>query len=91
MKNLKCVNDNILIELPSIEEKTAAGIIKTEEMLAAEQKDTNVVTILSVGDAVTKVKANDKIMIRNTSVPIFEYDGVRYGGIKEYDVFCIVK
>ena len=89
--NLNCVKGNILIELPEIKETTESGIIKSEEMMAAEYKDSNVVKVLSVGEEVTVVKKGDRVMIKNTHVPIFEHEGKRYGGISEYDVFCIVK
>jgi len=88
---LNCVGDNILIVLPEVKEKTESGIIKTDEMIAEEAKDNHIVTVASVGSDVTKVKVGDRIMVRNTHIPIYEYEDVRYGGIKEYDVFCIVK
>lgn len=94
MKDVKlnCVGDNILITLPEIKEKTESGILKTEEMIAEEMEkmDSHITKVISVGDNVKSVKVGDSIMIRNTQVPIYSVNGIRYGGIKEYDVFCIV-
>jgi len=90
---VSCVGDNILITLPEVKEETAGGIIKDEATLAEEAKDamdSHVTEVVSVGEEVKKVKVGDKIMIRNAQVPIYTVDGVRYGGIKEYDIFCVV-
>lgn len=94
MKDVKlnCVGDNILITLPEVKEKTESGIYKTEEMIAEEMEkvDSHITTVVSVGESVTKVKVGDRIMIVSTRVPIYSVEGIRYGGVKEYDVFCIV-
>jgi co-chaperonin GroES (HSP10) len=92
-QKLNCVGDNILITLPEVKEKTEAGIIKSDEMLAEEASkvDSHITTVISIGENVQNVKVGDKIMINNTQVPIFTINGVRYGGIKAYDVFCIVE
>lgn len=87
-----CVGDNILITLPEVNEKTESGIIKDEETIAKELEamDSHITTVVSIGENVKTVKEGDKIMIRNAQVPIFTVNGVRYGGIKEYDVFCVI-
>lgn len=87
-----CVGDNILITLPEVSEKTESGIIKDEDMIAKElsEMDSHVTTVISAGENVKSVKEGDKIMIRNAQVPIFVINGVRYGGIKEYDIFCVI-
>lgn len=90
-KELKCVGDNILIKLPEVSEKTEGGIIKSEEMLQEEEKEHNIVEVVDVGEDVSKVKVGDKVMLNSPRVYIHNYKDVRYGGIKEYDVFCVVK
>lgn len=90
---VNCVGDNILITLPEVKEETPGGIIKDQETLAKEAKeamDSHITEVVSVGEDVKKVKVGDKVMIRNAQVPIYTVDGVRYGGIREYDVFCVV-
>ncbi len=90
---VNCVGDNILITLPEVKEETSGGIIKDQETLAKEAKeamDSHITEVVSVGEDVKRVKVGDKVMIRNAQVPIYTVDGVRYGGIREYDVFCVV-
>ena len=89
---IKCLGDNILIRLPEIEEKTEGGIIKDQAMIEAEQEamDSQVVEVVEVGEKVTSVKKGDKVLIRNPRVGVYMIDGVRYGGIVEYDIFSIV-
>lgn len=93
MEKINCVGDNILITLPEVKETTEAGIIKTEDMLAAEieDMDSQITSVVSVGENVKAVKEGDRIIIRSHKVPIFIVNGVRFGGIKEYDIFCIVE
>ena len=83
---------NIMFILPEVEEKTEGGIIKTDEMLAAEalEMDSKILTICSKGEDVDKYEVGDNILITNANVPIFTIDGVRYGGVRDYDVFCVV-
>lgn len=90
---IDCVGDNILITLPDVKEETESGIIKDEATLAKEAKeamDSHITEVVSVGENVKTVKVGDKVMIRNAQVPIFTVNGTRYGGIKEYDVFCVM-
>lgn len=94
MKDVKlnCVGDNILITLPEVKEKTESGIIKSDEMIEEEMGsvDSHITKVVSIGDNVKMVKVGDSIMIRNAQLPIYTVNGIRYGGIKEYDIFCIV-
>jgi co-chaperonin GroES (HSP10) len=91
MSKIVCVGDNILVKLPEISKVTEAGIIKTDDMIAAESKDSNILEVVVAGPDCKTIRAKDKILIRNTHLPIFEIDGQRYGGLREFEVFCIVK
>lgn len=95
MKNRKieCLGDNILVKLPEVKETTEAGIIKSADMLEQEaaKNDEMILEVVGVGPSIHTLRPGDKILIRNTHIPIYTIDDVRYGGIKEYDVFGIVK
>jgi len=93
MNKLECIGDNIMFELPDVAEKTKGGIIKPEEVIvqeAAKQEDLEIVKIISVGKNVKTVKIGDSIFLSSPRVAIYTFEGKRYGGIKEYDIFAKV-
>jgi len=90
-KDLRCIGNNILVLLPEIDDKTAAGIIKSPEMLEEEEGKLHIVKVVSTGEEVTKVKEGDEVILAVPSVAIINYEGIRYGGLTEYGVFCVVE
>ncbi len=94
MNKLECIGDNIMFELPDVEAVTEGGIIKPEEVIvdeAAKQEDLEIVKIVSVGENVRTVSVGDKIFLSTPRVAIYTFEGKRYGGIKEYDIFAKIR
>lgn len=93
MNKLQCIGDNIMFELPDVAETTEGGIIKPEEVIieeAAKQEDLEIVKIISVGVNVKSVKVGDSVFLSSPRVAIYTFEGKRYGGMKEYDIFAKV-
>ena len=84
--NFQPINDNILIGLPMIEDKTTSGIIKSPEQIALEakekQKDDYVVG-LGVGALVRDIKVDHKIMVNASQLRMVTIEGKSYGVITE--------
>lgn len=98
-KNIVCLHDRIMMELPTISETTTeAGVIIPESVNAEEeqkklsQEEGKLVAIATfVGPEVKTVKVGDLLELDNASVPIITIEGVRYAVAREYNVICIVK
>ncbi len=89
----KCTLDNVFISLPEVSDETDAGIIKSEEMKAAEaaEKGSEMIAIIAgVGPNVTIAEVGDEVIINNHQLPIVEVHGKRYAAIKDYNIICIV-
>ena len=70
----------VLAVMPEIDEKTAKGIIKSEAMIAKERAEMKqYLTILAVGDEVTKIKVGDKVITgQNTTFLAVPVNDVKY-------------
>ena len=91
---LVCKGDNILFALPGAEQKKGEGkVILSDEDKAQRdaELDIKIVEVLSVGSGVHTCEAGDNIMLRNNRLAVYEHEGVRYGGVSAYDVFCVVE
>lgn len=69
--NFQVLGTMVLVELPVIEKTTKGGIIKASSMIAEEeQKQSNFLTVISIGEDVKTIKKGDKVFIRNSNHPI---------------------
>ena len=83
---MKPVNDNIIIQLPPVETTTSSGFVIPESAVKPPQ----IATIIAVADDQTKVKADQKIIIRQQAGQIFEHDGEEFRLIHISDVMAIL-
>jgi len=84
--NFQPINDNVLLELPQIEEETKSGIIKSEEQIAREAKSKqqdDYVNVVGVGALVKEIKVDHKVMVNASQINMFAIDGKPYGIITE--------
>ena len=64
MTNFKPLGSNVLIEVPMIEEKTKAGIIKSASQIEAEKNAADkFLEVIAVGEAVKDISVGDKVML----------------------------
>jgi co-chaperonin GroES (HSP10) len=82
--NFRPFNGYLLLEIPSIKDKTETGIIKSEEMIKEEKKkNDNFVTIAAIDEKIARkdrdVEVGDKVIVEVSRVRIIEIDGVEYG------------
>lgn len=67
----------ILVEVPTVEEKTKAGVIKSASMVEEEKKkNISFLKVLAVGDEVTTIKVGDYVLAAKGD--IFSLDGEDY-------------
>jgi len=77
--NFKPMNQNILIYAPTISDKTKAGVIKSDQMIAEEKKKTDwFLEVAAVSSEVTDIKVGDKVFIGAGNLSGIELDGVNY-------------
>ena len=70
----KLLGTNVAIEVPIVDEKTKAGVIKSQEQIEIEKKNTDVLlNVLEVGDGVTKVKKGDKIFLTHIHFDVYSF------------------
>jgi co-chaperonin GroES (HSP10) len=83
---MKPVNDNLIIQLPPVETVTESGFMIPESAVKVPQT----ATVIAVADDQTKVKAGDKLIIRQHAGQTFEHDGDTYQLIHLSDVMVIL-
>lgn len=77
--NFKPLNQNILIKAPEVSEKTSAGVIKSEAMIAEEKKKADkFLEVVAVSDDVTDIKVGDKVLIGPGNLHLIEIDEIPY-------------
>ena len=88
--NFKPLNGILVLELPSIDEKTESGIIKSPEMVKEEEKKTdNFLVIKALADNVNAklelpegtIKVGDKVLVELQQANLLEVDGINYVSI----------
>lgn len=91
---LKPLNDNVILQKPKIEDKTASGII-----LTTSKDEPDYAFVVEVGDGIvvdgkkipTNVKKGDKVIFKKYSTTDFKYDDEEYLVISEKDILAIIK
>jgi co-chaperonin GroES (HSP10) len=92
---IKAANDNVIVLIPKIEEKTESGLFKGDSVTKEEVKKNTKLTlkVVSVGPACKGVEVGDNILVERTvqELPLeCVVPGMVYGKVKAYDVVCIV-
>ena len=92
---IKAANDNVIVLIPKIEEKTESGIIVGDEVVKDKMKQVTKLTleVVSVGPNTQGIEVGDQILVeRNvTELPLpCSKTGYVYGKVKAYDVVCVV-
>lgn len=91
---LKPLNDNVILQKPKIEDKTASGII-----LTTSKDEPDYAFVVEVGDGIvvdgkkipTTVKKGDKVIFKKYSTTDFKYNDEEYLVISEKDILAIIK
>lgn len=86
MTLLKPVNDNLIIQLPPVENVTESGFMIPESAVKPPQT----ATVIAVSDEQTKVGAGDQVIIRQHAGQTFEHQGDTYQLIHLSDVMAII-
>jgi co-chaperonin GroES (HSP10) len=77
--NFKPVNDIVLVEAKIVDEKTAAGIIKTEKMIEDEKNKMDLfLKVAAVSDDITDIQVGDEVLISGGHHNAVVLDGVTY-------------
>lgn len=80
-------NKDILVNVPKIQDKTEAGIIKPDSILKEEKEKTDLFfEVLLIGENCEYVKIGDKVYIRSGKHPQVLIDEVPYLLINESNV-----
>lgn len=62
---IKPLNDQILISVPKVNEKTSSGIIKDKSTIASEKKDMEKpYSVVAVSSKIEGIKAGDKVFLK---------------------------
>lgn len=83
---MKPVNDNLIIQLPPVENVTESGFMIPESAVKAPQT----AKVIAVSDEQTKIKAGDSLIIRQNAGQTFEHDGDTYQLIHISDIMAIL-
>ena len=84
--NFQPINDNVLIDLPQIEDKTTGGLIKSPEQIEAESKakqQDDFVVVVGAGELVKSIKVGHKVMVNAAQIKMIMIEGKPYGLITE--------
>jgi co-chaperonin GroES (HSP10) len=80
IENLHPVDQYILVKLPKIEDKTAGGIILTENVVDQEQSGTSVGEVIKLGDSAI-IQYGNKVVEIGDTVMFQRYAGNMFNGI----------
>ena len=71
MINFKPFANNVLIEVPMIEEKTKSGIIKAKSQIEEEKSQANkFLKVVAIGDTVTNINVGDMVLLNTGKHPV---------------------
>ena len=71
MINFKPFANNVLIEVPMIDEKTKSGIIKAKSQIEEEKSQANkFLKVVAVGDTVTNINVGDMVLLNTGKHPV---------------------
>ena len=79
MINFKPFGNNVLIEVPMIEEKTKSGIIKAKSQIEEEKSQANkFLKVVAVGDTVTNINVGDMVLLNTGKHPVVTIEDKDY-------------
>lgn len=79
MTNFKPFGNNVLIEVPMIEEKTKAGIIKAKSQIEEEKAQANkFLKVVAIGDNVTNINVGDMVLLNTGKHPVVTIEDKDY-------------
>jgi co-chaperonin GroES (HSP10) len=85
--NFQVLNNDVLVNLPTVSKTTESGVIKSDSMLAEEMKKLDkFLTVVNVGIDVKSINPGDKIMIGSGKHPQIEIDGNMYLIVNELHI-----
>ena len=94
-KNVKTINDNVVLKKEKVEQVTKSGIIVTGDV----QEEPDYATVVAVGEGKyvdgklvpLTVKVNDKVVYKKYSTTTVKFDEEEYLVISEKDILAIVE
>lgn len=84
---IKLVGDLVLLDIPEAPEKTSGGIFIPE----VSRERGCIGTVKHIGDGVKFIKVGDKVLFEKTLVEDFYFDKVKYGLVRETEIYGILE
>jgi len=92
---LKPLHDNVVLKKEKVEQKTASGIILTEDV----NEEPDFATVVAVGEGAlvdgkrvpVSVKVGDKAVFKKYSTTEFKFEDEEYLVINEKDILAIIE
>lgn len=79
MINFKPFANNVLIEVPMIDEKTKSGIIKAKSQIEEEKSQANkFLKVVAIGDTVTNINVGDMVLLNTGKHPVVTIEDKDY-------------